>query len=179
MEEPEVPTEELQEHIQHSAHESRESWTMGVALTSAFFATFAAIASLMAGHHSNEAILDQMKASDRWAYYQAKGIKSAVLSSKLELLESFGKKPSHEDRQKAEDYKTEQEDIKKDAAESEHESLYHLRKHVVLARAVTMFQVGIAVAAISVLVRRRKFWFVSLVLGLLGTAFLIQGIFVQ
>jgi hypothetical protein len=38
---------------------------------------------------------------------------------------------------------------------------------------VTFFQVAIAVAAISVLTKRRKFWFVSLGFGLLGLFFLI------
>ena len=39
-----------------------------------------------------------------------------------------------------------------------------------------MFQVAIAVGAISVLTKRREFWFVSLVFGAIGVGFLIWGL---
>jgi hypothetical protein len=38
-----------------------------------------------------------------------------------------------------------------------------------------MFQIAIAIAAISALTRKRTFWFVSLVFGLVGFVFLVQG----
>ncbi len=41
---------------------------------------------------------------------------------------------------------------------------------------VTLFQVAISVAAISVLVRRRRFWWVSMGFGLVGFVFFIQGL---
>src|SRR5580693_10359834 len=84
MEDPEVPTEHLHEHMEHGAAHGGAPWMMGVALSSALLAGLAAVCSLLAGHHANEAMVDQIKASDQWAYYQAKGIKSAILSSKME-----------------------------------------------------------------------------------------------
>ena len=51
----------------------------------------------------------------------------------------------------------------------------HLQRHVVFARGVTLFQIAIAVGAISALTNRRAFWFVSLVFGLAGIVFLLQG----
>jgi len=43
----------------------------------------------------------------------------------------------------------------------------------VFARGVTMFQIAIAIAAISALTRKRSFWVVSLVFGVFGCAFLV------
>jgi Domain of unknown function (DUF4337) len=40
---------------------------------------------------------------------------------------------------------------------------------------VTMFQIAIAVAAISALTKKRRFWIVSLVFGAVGCVFLILG----
>ncbi|HXL72153.1 MAG TPA: DUF4337 family protein, partial [bacterium] len=91
MEDIEVPTEHLHEHMEHGVEESKEKWVLGVALSSAFLAALAAVSSLMAGFHANEAMIDRIKSSDQWSYYQAKGIKSAVLSTKIELLKSFKK----------------------------------------------------------------------------------------
>jgi hypothetical protein len=56
------------------------------------------------------------------------------------------------------------------------EARHHLLTHHVLARSVTLFQIAIAVGAISVLTRRRAFWFVSLAFGLLGLVFLAQSL---
>ncbi|MDQ2720133.1 MAG: DUF4337 domain-containing protein, partial [Bacteroidota bacterium] len=84
MEEIEVPTEHLQEAVKEKAEEASKDalgkWIMYVAISTALIAVFAAIAGLMAGHHSNEALIEQIKASDQWAYYQAKGIKAEILS---------------------------------------------------------------------------------------------------
>ena len=38
-----------------------------------------------------------------------------------------------------------------------------------------MFQIAIAIAAISALTKKRRFWFVSLVFGLAGVVFLVLG----
>src|SRR5436190_5232842 len=105
MEAPEVPTEHLHEEMHHHAGHSKQPWTMGVALSSALLAGLAAVCSLLAGHHANEAMIDQIQSSDRWAYYQAKGIKAAVLGSKIELLEAEGKTVSQKDRDKVAEYK--------------------------------------------------------------------------
>src|SRR5258708_26202986 len=78
MEDPEVPTEHLHEHIHEAASEGHDKWSMLVAISTAFMAAFAALSSLMAGHQSNEALITQIKASDQWSYYNAKGIKAEV-----------------------------------------------------------------------------------------------------
>jgi hypothetical protein len=176
MEAPEVPTEHLHEHIHEQAHGTRIKWVMGVALSSALLAALAAVAALMAGHHVNEAMIEQIRSSDQWNYYQAKGVKSAVLGSKLELLQGLDKTPSEKDREKLSDYKKEQEEIKKKAEEMEKASHHHLETHVVFARAVTLFQVAIAIGAISVLTHKRTFWYVSLVFGAIGMLFMIQAL---
>jgi len=74
-EEIEDPTEKLHESILEEAEKAREKWVLLVALSTAILAVFAAVCSLMAGHHANEALIEQIQASDQWAYYQAKGSK--------------------------------------------------------------------------------------------------------
>src|ERR1700722_20672221 len=119
MEEPEVPLEKSQEDIHHRATHAKTRWTLGVALSSALLAGLAAVCSLLAGHHANEAMVDQIQSSDKWAYYQAKGIKAAVLGSKIELLEAEGKAVAESDRRKLADYKKDQVGISAKATEKE------------------------------------------------------------
>lgn len=175
MEEIEVPVGEVEEQAHHHL-EHGSNTTAKEALTSAIFAVFAAIAALLAGHHSNEAMIEQLHASDQWGYYQAKGIKASVMSAKAELLTELGKPKDEKTEAKLEAYKSDQEHISEKANENEKESAKHLAIHQILARSVTFFQIAITMAAISILTRRKQFWFVSLGFGLVGLICFIQGL---
>ncbi len=175
-EEMEVPTEHLHENMEHAAHHSGESWILFVALSSAMLAVLAAACSLLAGHRANEAMIEQIQASDQWAYYQAKGVKSAVLESKMELLKTLGKEPEAKDEEKVTEYKNQQKEIEEKAREKEQSSELNLASHQILARGVTVFQIAIALGAISALSKKKWLWYVSLALGAGGTVFFIQGL---
>ena len=184
MEAPEVPLEAAQEHINEHAHghdhggeaSPRARWILGVALSSAIFAALAAVASLMAGHHINEALISQLQASDQWAYFQAKGIKAGTLAAKIDLLKAMGKEPGEKDLEKAAEYNKDESEIKEKATDFERERTHHIEHHEGLAKSVTMFQVCIAIAAIAVLTGRRQFWWVSLVFGAVGVYFMAVGL---
>jgi hypothetical protein len=167
-EEIEVPTEHLQEQLEHSAHHSQESWIMMVALTAALLSVLAAISALFASHYANEAMLEQIQASDQWSYYQAKGIKMAVLENKIEILKQMGKETDEKDTRNLDRYTEEQKEIKKEAAEKQEASGKHLILHNALSKGVTLFQIAIAICAISALTRRKWLWYGSIVLGIAG-----------
>jgi predicted transcriptional regulator len=167
MEEIEIPTDQLHETIAEKAAEKESSWSMYVAISTALVAVLAAIAGLLAGHHSNEALIDQIKASDQWAYYQAKGIKAEIKAIALN---------GAADAAGVEKYKKEQESIKEKAEEHEKSSEAHLSKHVVLARSVTLFQVAIAISAIAILTRKKLLWFAGLFFSAIGIVFFVMGI---
>jgi hypothetical protein len=172
MEDAEVPLENLQEHVHESAEHSGEAWISGVALSTAVLAVLAAIAGLLSGKHANEAIMSQIEAANQWNYYQAKSIKSSVLDAKISLAGVV----DENDRAKAARYEKEQSEIKSEAERKSNEAKTNFHRHEVLARGVTMFQIAIAIAAISALTRKRAFWMVSLVFGAIGCVFLVLGI---
>src|SRR6266481_4247549 len=174
MEEPEVPIEHLQEEIHHRVSHNSDRWTLGVALSSALLASLAAVASMSAGHYATEAMMSQIESANQWSYFQSKSIKESQLKSKTELLEALGKPPSEADKSKAAEYRQDKEQIQKKAEEMSSEAKHYLGTHHVLARSVTMFQIAIAVGAISVLTRRRAFWFLSLAFGAGGILFVAQ-----
>ena len=76
------------------------------------------------------------------------------------------------DQSKRDRYKKEQEEIKSEAEHKQAAAKSNFHKHEVFARGVTMFQIAIAIAAISALTRRPKFWIVSLLFGIVGCVFL-------
>ena len=169
MEEPEVPLEHLHEHVNESAKHTGEAWISWVALSTAILAVLAAIASLLSGEYANEAMMNQIETSSQWSYYQAKSIKSAVVDVKIALSATR----DEQDQSKRARYDKEQEEIKSAAEGKQAAAKSYFHKHEVFARGVTMFQIAIAIAAISALTKRRRFWIVSLLFGAVGCIFLV------
>ena len=139
-----------------------------MALSTAILAALAAIAALLSGQHVNEAMMNQIEASDQWNYYQAKSIKAAVLDARCRSAARLANRTNPNSIATRNNRKKSNQRPSKEAAAK---SNFH--KHEVFARGVTMFQIAIAIAAISVLTRRRNFWMVSLAFGVVGCAFLI------
>src|SRR5213595_1752144 len=115
MEESEVPLEHLHEHVKETAEHSGAAWISWVALSTALLAVLAAIAGLLSGKHVNEAMMNQIEASDQWNYYQAKSIKASVLEAKMSLTVA----PNESDQSKLQRYEKEQEQIKSEAERKE------------------------------------------------------------
>ncbi len=171
VEEAEVPLEHLHEHVHHSAEHGGEAWISWVALSTAMLAVFAAITGLLSGKHANEAMMNQIEASDQWSYYQAKSVKAALLDAKMSLATVTDEK----DHAKAARYEEEQTEIKSEAERKQADAKSNFHRHEVYARGVTMFQIAIAVAAISALTKKRRFWLVSLLFGAAGCVFVMLG----
>ena len=174
MEELEDPTERLKETME-AAEEKKERWTLYVALSTAIIAVLAAIAGMLGNHHANEAMLEQVKSSDQWAYYQSKSIKAELAASTAQLFTALDKPLPADNVAKMELYKKEKEEIKKKAEILESSSEEHMHIHVVFSRAVTIFQIAIAISAIAILTRKKAMWYASMLLMAAGCVFLVLG----
>src|SRR6202011_2292434 len=100
-----------------------------------------------------------------------KSIKASVLDAKMSLATAVNEK----DREKAARYEEEQSEIKSEAEHKQADAKSNFHRHEIFARGVTMFQIAIAIAAISALTKRRAFWIVSLLFGIAGCVFLALG----
>ena len=87
MGEIEIPTVNLTKQIKERAEDLMKKGegplSMYIAICTTLMAVLAAIAGLMAGHYSDEALIDQIKSSDQWAFYQAKSIKAEIRTMQL------------------------------------------------------------------------------------------------
>lgn len=143
-------------------------WTSAIAVTTAVMAALASIGSVLTGYHTDAAMIEQVRTSDQWNYYQAKSIKASILESKMELLPALGKEVSAEDRANAERYESEKADIKTSAETTQASAKDHQWRRTVMAVSVSVFQVSIALCAIALLTRRVWFWTISIGVALLG-----------
>jgi hypothetical protein len=181
--------EQLEEDRKEIERERGPSWTLSLSLSTAIIAVFAAVASLQSGAHANaailwknEAVLSQARASDKWAYYQAKGIRQTIYASQSEAIAGANPEEAAKLHAEADRYRQEQAEIEKSAKELESavseagkRADESLERHHQFAISVTIFQVAIALAAIAALTRRRPLWFVSLAMGVAGLLFFVRG----
>ena len=155
------------------------------AITAAVLAVMAAMASLLSGHAVNQAILQQTKATDQWAYYQAKSTKQQIYEVGGKLIEALAPVAAAGDargthlrqfQEERDRYDREKEDIKKEAEHLEAESRHEFHKHHQFALGIACFQVGIVLASVSILVRLRAIYYLSLLAGLAGLAWVMIGL---
>jgi len=184
---PEVDTDRLHEAIHEELEHDGGTLVKQIELTTAIFAAFAAVASLLAGSTINEALVLkteaarlQGQASDQWAYYQAKGIKAAVQSAIGASWSAAGHPvpPGVDAAEKR--YIAEQQSISNDAKKlekerdeksSEADELIH--RHHKFAAAVAIFQVAIALGAVGALTRLRIVWIASFCSGVVAIIYFL------
>jgi len=170
--------------VEHVVEHGGDSFTSRLAVLTAVLSTVGAIFGYMGGHsqnaallYKNEAAIQKTSASNQWNYYQAK-------SNKQNLAELSVTLTSGEDREKfkeaVERYKKEKEEIKAEAdkleaaaKEADHESEAEMHVHERWALATTLLQISIALAAITLLTRKR--WLLVGVLGSTGLGLLAGG----
>jgi hypothetical protein len=171
-------------HVEHVTQHGGDDFTSKLAVMTAILSTVGAIFGYMGGHsqnaaliYKNEAAIQKTSASNQWNYYQAKSNKQnlAELSVTLTTGDSQEKFKQAIDR-----YKKEKEEIKAEADRLElatqvadQKSVAEMHVHERWALATTLLQIAIALAAITLLTKKR--W---MLVGVYGSSFcgVIAGI---
>ena len=153
-------------HVEHVAHHGGDDFTSRLAVLTAVLSTIGAIFGYMGGHSQNaallfknEAAIQKTAASNQWNYYQAKSNKQNLAELSVTLTSGEAQEKF---RQAIERYKKEKEEIKLDAEkleaaakEADKKSEHEMHVHERWALATTLLQVAIALAAITLLSRKR------------------------
>ena len=178
------PLEELEarEHAEHAEHAARHgggliAWvsvTIAIlAVLSAVIGSLETLASGQALNQKNEAELAQTKASDSWAFYQAKSLKKHLYT----IAANEGGAKADQYRKTAASNEADENRIQDEAKALEKERDEHRelaeekegREHRLTVGA-TLLHMGIAIATIAIIASKRWPWIASLVLGAAGIA---------
>lgn len=172
-----MSTEELQELQEHAEHAAHDHSLAPVSLTMAILAVLVAIASLL-GHraHTEEVVL-QNKATDQWAYYQAKNIRrhtDEIFADFASIMSTSDEGKAAQLRAKyqveAEKYGDQQKDIDAEARKLEQETGLERRRANRYDLAEVFLEIGLVVTSITLLSGRRLFWQAGIVLSVIGIA---------
>lgn len=151
--------------VEHEAHKG--GLAQQIAIFTAILATVGAIVSFFGGDtqnkallYKNNAMLERAEASDQWSYYQAKSLKQNL--AEIAATIAADPKAAARYRGEAQRYAGEKKDVEKEARR--HEEAYRswnekseraLHPHHLLSLSMTLLQIAIALASITVLTQKR------------------------
>lgn len=160
--------EELHEHAEHAAH-TNDSFNKRVAATMAIIAAVLAVVGVLGQMAVTEELLLQQKASDQWAYYQAKSIRryeSEVARDTFQALDKLDRSGDYQ--KKADGYRDDQAEIQKKAGELEAESTLSGRRAQRYHFGEVFLEVAIVLASLAILAHREPIYWLAVVSALTG-----------
>lgn len=163
-----------------------------LALTTVILAVCATMATFKGGGHSTKSVMGQTKASDQWAYFQAKSIKGYIYDLQCEKLQlelkanvgtlSAELQKDYTDRitsykAKVQKYDSEKSAIEKKARELEDFRDLSGRHSAAFGMAVIYLQIAILLSSIAALLKKKPLWLGGLVVGLVGIVHFANGFY--
>src|SRR5713101_8881205 len=174
--------EEAHELSEHAGHARDDSSLAPVSLTMAILAVCVAAVSLLGHRAHTEELLLQNRASDQWAYYQAKNIRRHTYEMGVDLLsmvEFKDKAQADKVREKyqkeAERYTKEQAEIEDQAKDLEKESALQQSKANRFDLGEVFLEIALVISSLALLSRKRFYWFLGIVSGLAGLGVAATG----
>ncbi len=146
-----------------------------VSITIAAVAVFVAIVSLLGHRAHTEEILLQTRATDQWAYYQAKNMRrnnlealdevmTALENTKAERAQEV-EKHFHEEIDK---YRDQQKDIQAEARTLEAEVQRVSRRADRFDLGEVFLEIALVVTSITLLTDNRRYWYLGIFLAAVG-----------
>jgi hypothetical protein len=175
------------------AEEKKEKWLNYLAISTVLIAVCATLSTFKGSGYSNKALMSQTKASDQWAFYQAKSMKGYMFQMQKDNFElesemvskskgsedirtKFQSKMDEYDK-KIKQYEIEKEQISNEAKKFEAEKdLFKLHSSA-FGIAVIFLQISILLSSISMLAKKRMVWYLSLAVGIIGVFYFCNGFF--
>src|SRR5216684_3566061 len=169
-------------HVGHGDY----PYTVPVSLTISTLAVLVAGATLLGHRAHTEELLLQSRATDQWSYYQAKNIRFHEVQSIADLLGAL----APEDKNKTaalrekylkemERYEADKEDISDKAKEFEKERDLISRRADRFDGGEALLEVGLVICSITLLTKRRGFWFTGMFVGAIGVVLGLTGLFLH
>jgi len=179
-------SEEIQELHEHAEEAQRDKSLVPVTLSMAILAVVLAAITLLSHRAHTEELLLQSKATDQWAYFQAKNIRRHTYELFLDLLSVTNPKdPAAAEKLKEKygdeikRYNGDLNDIQAEAQQFEREVLTQQHKADRFDLGEVCLEVALVLVSLTLLTRRKLFWQLGLLAGLIGLAVATSGLWAK
>ncbi len=174
------------------ADDKKEPWLNYLALTTVILAVCATLSTFKGGGYSTRSVMSQTQASDQWAYFQSKSIKSYLYEMQKDKMELELKAGSGKiSRDAAEEYSKRIDDYGKKIAKYDKEKTdiqaeakrfesvrNDAQKHSqIFGIAVIYLQIAILLSSIAALIKKKMLWLLGVIVGCVGVVYFANGFF--
>jgi hypothetical protein len=176
---------EIEGHGGHADH-GNNPLVIPVSITISILAVLVAAVTLLGHRAHTEELLLQARASDQWAYYQAKNIRLRELQSFADLLgvvatqdRDGAAKIREKYAKEVERYGGDKEDISREAKDLEKErDLYQKRAdHFDAGEGILEF--ALIICSLTLLTNKKLFWFSGMIIGAAGVIVALTGFLIR
>ncbi|MGZ4822631.1 MAG: DUF4337 domain-containing protein [Terriglobales bacterium] len=160
------------------AHEARTREDKRIGLTMAVVAVLLAVTTMLGHRTHTESVLLQTRATDQWAYYQAKNIRAHMYEANSQLagaLAPQGQTLAEDFKTRGEKQRSEAENVRANAEKLEAETQATERKAAHYDLAEIFFEVAIVLCSISLLAGSGMYWRLSFISTLIGIVIAARG----
>ena len=174
---------ELAEHAEHAAHDPSMA---KVTITMAVLAVLVAVVGLISHRTHTEELLLQTKASDQWAYYQAKDIRRRSYELFLDETKVFAVQNSPQIEavkakyeKEIDRYKDQLNESSNEAKEIEADVAHQQRRGNRFDLGEVLLEASLVICSITLLTHKKLFWLLGLLGGLAGVVVACLGFIVR
>jgi len=168
-------------------HELEENpLILPVSITMSILAVMVASVTLLGHRAHTEELLLQARASDQWAFYQAKNIRRHEDQETADILGALvpqDKEKAEVAREKylkeGERYEADKDKISDQAKELEGERDLYSRRADRFDGGEGLLEVALVICSITMLTDRRFFWYSGILIGAAGVILAITGLFLH
>jgi len=173
--------------------EKKEKWLNYLAIATVLLAVSATLSTFYGQRYATRAVLNEIKSSNQWNYYQAKKIRGYLYEVQKETMETDLKLRENsatpemvgeiEKRiagfeSKIKKWNADQDRIEKDARHYEQTRDGALVHGQAFGIAVVFLQMAILLSSIAALMKKKYVWYVGLIVGAVGLVYFVDGFFV-
>jgi hypothetical protein len=168
-------------------HELEENpLILPVSITMSILAVLVASVTLLGHRAHTEELLLQARASDQWAFYQAKNIRRHEDQETADILGTLvqqDKEKAQSAREKylkeGERYEADKDQISDKAKELESERDLYSRRADRFDGGEGLLEVALVICSITMLTDRRFFWYSGMLIGAAGVILAVTGLFLH
>ncbi len=168
-------------------HEHEDSpFLIPVSVTISTLAVLVAGVTLLSHRAHTEELLRQNQAANKWAQYQAKSVRQHTTEKAADVIDVVAalNKEKGEAAQKKfeaelEHYKSDKEDVSKEARDFETERDLAGRRADRFDGGEALLEVGLVICSLTLLTKRRLFWIGGMLIAAGGIAMALTGFFLR
>lgn len=168
-------------------HEDADNpFLIPVSVTISILAVLVAAVTLLGHRAHTEELLLQSQATDQWSYYQAKNIRLHEMQGFADVLGALV--PQDKDnaatlqekyKKEVERYEGDKDDISEKAKEFEKERDVVSRRADRFDGGEGLIEVGLVICSMTLLTKKRVYWFAGMLIGAGGVAFALTAFMVH